>query len=207
LVQQKKDNQETMKKKLVEAAKRGGMSNKTRVTGLADGAKNCWNVIKSLTIHCMVLLCILDWFHIAKRFKNIENQLPKRERRILKIAKKAVWNGHIESCLTWLQIIKNRVCNKKHLDKLQSLIDYLSKNKEYIVDYNSRRLNGHPYTSSIAESTVEHYANARLKKSQKMQWGRDGAHKVLQVRGAIVSNVWDDICGELLGIGRRKKCA
>lgn len=202
-----KDEQKTMKEKMVTAAKCAGMTNKTRVVGLADGAKNCWNVIKSLSPYCIALLCILDWFHIGKRFKNVENQLPKSESRLLKIAKISLWHGHVEASLDWLQMIKSRLSNKKHLEKLQWLVTYLEKNKEYIVNYNYRHSNGLPYTSSIAESTVEHYANARLKKSQKMQWKRDGAHKILQIRGAIISNVWDRFCRNTLADFPHKKAA
>jgi len=45
----------------------------TVVTALADGACNCWSVILSLTPHCQQLLCILDWFHIAKKFQNVRS--------------------------------------------------------------------------------------------------------------------------------------
>ena len=33
--------------------------------------------------------------------------------------------------------------------------------------------------------------NARLKKKHKAQWNRDSAHKVLQLRTALLSNQWD----------------
>ena len=41
----KHDNQATMKKNIASAAKKEGIDKtKTRVTALADGAKNCWNI-------------------------------------------------------------------------------------------------------------------------------------------------------------------
>ena len=58
----KDDEQKTMKKLVQEAAKKQGMTKETAVTVLADGAKNCWNVAKSLMPLCASLLFILDWF-------------------------------------------------------------------------------------------------------------------------------------------------
>ena len=56
----KYDKQCTMKKYVKVAAEYQGLSKDTEVTGLADGAKNCWGIIKSLEKHCKSLTCILD---------------------------------------------------------------------------------------------------------------------------------------------------
>ena len=53
-----------------------------------------------------------------------------------------------------------------------------------------RKTLGLPYTSNIAEANVESQINARFKRKQKMQWNRENAHNVLQVRSAIYSNEW-----------------
>jgi UDP-N-acetylmuramate-alanine ligase len=55
-----------------------------------------------------------------------------------------------------------------------------------------------PYTSQVAESTVEHLINDRHKKNQKMQWTREGAHNILQIRAAMASNEWDYIWQETI---------
>jgi len=75
----KKDKQAMMKKKVLAAAKLEGLNQEIKVIGLADGAKNCWNIIKSLSNHCLILLCILDWFHIGKKFENVDDQLSKKD--------------------------------------------------------------------------------------------------------------------------------
>ena len=48
-----------------------------------------------------------------------------------------------------------------------------------------------PYTSSIAETTVESQINTRFKRKQKMQWTRENAHNVLQIKTTMHSNEWD----------------
>ena len=46
------------------------------------------------------------------------------------------------------------------------------------------------YTSQLAESTVNTIINDRQKGKQKMQWTREGAHNVLQIRAAHHSDTW-----------------
>ncbi len=41
-----------------------------------------------------------------------------------------------------------------------------------------------------AESTLNTLINQRQKGKQKMQWTRDGAHNILQIRASIHSNSW-----------------
>ena len=56
------DELDTIKTYLFNAAYRQGMTQQTKVTGLADGAKNCWSVLLSLNTHCQSIEAILDWF-------------------------------------------------------------------------------------------------------------------------------------------------
>ena len=68
---------------------------------------------------------------------------------------------------------------------------YIANNKDYLVHYELRRSKGEVYTSSVIESGIESVINARFKKKHKAQWNRDSAHKVLQLRTALLSNQWD----------------
>ena len=47
------------------------------------------------------------------------------------------------------------------------------------------------YTSSIAETIVESQINTRFKRKQKMQWTRENAHNVLQIKATMHSNEWN----------------
>jgi len=67
---------------------------------------------------------------------------------------------------------------------------YIENNREHIIDYHSRRLSGHCYTSNLAESSVNSQINSRQKQNQKMQWTRDGAHNILQIRTSLYSKKW-----------------
>lgn len=39
---------------------------------------------------------------------------------------------------------------------------------------------------------VQTLINERQKGKQKMLWGREGAHNILQIRAAVRSNSWED---------------
>ena len=49
-----------------------------------------------------------------------------------------------------------------------------------------------PFTSQVAESHIDTLINARHKRKQKMQWTREGAHNVLQIRALMASNEWEE---------------
>lgn len=184
------DNLATMKTYLLHAALKQGMDKNTVVTALADGALNCWSVISSLVPHCRQLICILDWFHIAKKFQNVRGTVEEAFQDTLERVKWTLWHGKPEEALSKLKILITNVTDSSKRKKLADLYDYLSRNQAYLVNYQEREQQNQTYTSQVAESHIESIINARHKKSGKMQWTREGAHKVLQIRGLIASNEW-----------------
>jgi hypothetical protein len=197
-----KDEQKIMKGKVLEAAKLEGLDKNTKVVGLADGARNCWNVIESIAPHCAFLLCILDWFHIAKYFTSIKKQLPHDAKGFLDSAHGALWYGETEMALICLRNLLSRLTEKSYIEKVEKLITYIDNNKDYIVSYEDRSIQGLPFSSQMAESTVEHFVAERFKKKQKMAWIRQSSHNVLQVRGSIISNTYDNYWHEVHGVAQ-----
>jgi hypothetical protein len=187
------DDQEYIKKAALVAAKKQGLSSNTDVIVLCDGADNCWNIADSLRNHCSSFLGILDWFHIAMKFKNIA--LPKTQKIILEKAKWCLWHGKVDTAVDKLETLIAKIKDPTRITKLSKLKNYLINNKKYIVDYGSRKNNNLPFTSHMAESTVESLINQRCKGHQHMRWTRDGVHKLLQTRAYITSNDW---CNEWL---------
>ena len=197
----KKDHQTTMKERTLEACKLEGLNAKTVILALSDGAKNCWNIINSLTSSCAKIIGILDWFHITKYITTVKNLLPSTHVAIIGVIKDKLWHGLHEEAQQLLLSLKKELTDEKHIKKIENFSTYISDNIDYIVDYNDRHQTGLLYTSSVAESTVEHYASARFKKSQKMQWNRINAHGVLQIRASVISGdwevLWDDSGGDI----------
>lgn len=184
------DQMDTIKRFVLHAAHKQGMTERTRVTGLADGAKNCWSVLRSLESYCQDLKCILDWFHIGKKFENVKNALGEAFGESLDNVKWTVWQGKAEEALTKLRLIRDNIRDDAQRSKLQGLHDYLKNNLVYLINYDERESSGKVYSSQVAESHIDSLINARHKRQRKMQWTREGAHNVLQIRAKIVSQEW-----------------
>jgi hypothetical protein len=63
------------------------MTKESIVYALSDGAKNCWLVLKSLLKYCKEMITILDWEHIGRKFKNVEQSLTTNYHERLESAK------------------------------------------------------------------------------------------------------------------------
>ncbi len=63
---------------------------------------------------------------------------------------------------------------------------YIGNNEGALIDYGQRYRAGKPISTSRAEGTVNHLVNARMNKRRQMRWSPRGAHRVLQVRAAVL---------------------
>ena len=185
------DNQESIKSQTLRAAKLQGLTKKTKVTALCDGASNCWSVVDSLESESSSINRILDWFHIAMKFKNTglgNDALNKR----LESAKWHLWHGDADKCLGKLsslsEELKEDIKKKNKIDKLKTYID---NNKSFTVHYSKRKNSNLIFTSHLAEATVESLINQRCKNKQHMRWSREGLHSILVIRSAITSDQWE----------------
>lgn len=184
----KSDQQETIKKLFKMACLSQGMTMETHLVCLADGAENCWSIAQSVRKSCKEYIFILDWFHIAMKFKNIS--IPEEYEKVYEKAKWNLWHGRQERSIECLTEIKEKIEDTSVATKLKKLIVYIDNNKENIVNYGDRKKKGLVFTSNQAEGTVNTLINTRQKGKQKMLWSRDGAHNVLQIRSSILSESW-----------------
>ena len=158
---------------------------------MADGAKNCWSVLSVLKPDCQTLECILDWFHIAKKFQYVNQALGIAWSESLESAKWELWHGQAEKCLSELSLLRKNISDKEKQSKIKGLYDYLKQNQHYLVNYHQRERNNQTYTSQVAESQIDALINARHKRTGKIQWTRSGAHNVLQIRATMACNHWE----------------
>ncbi len=63
---------------------------------------------------------------------------------------------------------------------------YIETNEGALIDYGQRCRAGKPISTSWAEGTVNQLVSARMNKRRPMRWSRRGAHRVLQVRAAVL---------------------
>ena len=72
------------------------------------------------------------------------------------------------------------------VDLCTELRGYIGNNRASLIDYGRRHRAGEPISSSRAESTVNQLVNARMNKRRQMRWSPIGAHRLLQVRAAVL---------------------
>ncbi len=188
----KDDSQETMKQLFIAACTKQGMSIKSMVTCLADGAENCSDIANCIKPYCKEVIYILDWFHIAMKFKNIA--IPTQYREQYKKIKLNLWHGNFDKAIQRFNEFLNIyeiASDDKLVKKISNLFRYIVNNKDGITDYAARKNAGLPFTSNLAESTVNTLINERQKGQQKMLWSREGAHSILQIRASIFSKTWE----------------
>jgi len=190
VISAKEDKLQTMKTYVINAALKQGISRDTHLTALADGANNCWSVLSALQPYCGSWEYILDWFHIGKKFQNVQQALGETFEESLKSAKWKLWHGLPSEALEKLALLLDNISDEKKKTKLMGLYNYIESNQAYIVNYEARAQANKTYTSQVAESHIESLINARQKRLKKMQWTREGAHQVLQIRAKMESQEW-----------------
>jgi len=179
------DNQEQIISSTIIAGLKQGLSNKTHVTALCDGAANCWSVAESLRPLCKDMTCILDWFHLSMKIQNIA--LPEKLKTKLIRIKWHLWRGNTKNALSRLNELLETIKDDKNNKKIFKLINYIRNNQNKIINYRERKKSGLVFTSQLAESTVESLINRRCKGQQHMRWSREGLNPILQLRAAISS--------------------
>jgi len=66
------------------------------------------------------------------------------------------------------------------------LRSYIENNKGALIDNGKRYRAGKPISTARAEGTVNQLVNARMNKRRQMRWSPRGAHRVPQVRAAVL---------------------
>jgi hypothetical protein len=155
---------------------------------------------------------ILDWFHISMRVRHVEQALvgllnsdlqhkgPLRyaEDDVVRL-RHLIWNGYHKEAnralrsivymagnASWLNGQSERVRIERFAQLARELETYLTLNAAALVDYGRRYRAGLRIATSGAESIVNSLVNARMNKRRQMRWSPMGAHRVLQVRAAII---------------------
>lgn len=185
------DKQKTIKQLTLNACRREGLNARvTQLTCLTDGANNCWSITNSLKRYCKELISVLDWFHITKRFTVINNRIDLDFKERLEKVKWFLWHGETKEALQRVSQLQDDTEDEKLSLDLHDLYKYIAHNKKYITNYQERQSNNLAFTSTLAESSVNTLINARQKNNKKMQWSREGAHSVLQIRASLFSKTW-----------------
>jgi hypothetical protein len=172
-----------------------GVGQNDRVTIFTDGAGEFAKAVQGAS---RPTCRILDWFHIAMKFRAIDltagshrGLLAPNGRDLceeIKSCKWLVWHGKSTKAVARLKHICNAfemVAGEPFFTlwlNLGRLIGYLESNDRYLVNYSRRHFKGLPISSSIAESAVNEVVSWRMAKKRQMRWSDEGAHLLAQVR-------------------------
>lgn len=123
---------------------------------------------------------------------HVKNALGETFRDTLERVKWKLWQGKADEAATKLELLMTKLEDLEKCSKLKGLYDYLQRNRKYLVNYDQRDKANQTYTTQVAESHIESVINARHRKNGKMQWTREGAHNVLQIRAMMISKEWEN---------------
>src|SRR3954447_25633064 len=180
------------------------------VTAISDGDPALPALVRSATGGPVEH--ILDWFHLSRRVRHVElallglYALKPTHRGPLEHAqgdgarlRHLLWNGYHEEACEALGRIASGAEDAARLNgaaveakagrlvaRCTELRAYIENNDGALIDYGQLYRAGKPISTSRAEGTVNHLVNARMNKRRQMRWSPRGAHRVLQVRAAVL---------------------
>jgi len=179
------------------------------VTAISDGDPALPALVRSATGGPVEP--ILDWFHLSTRVQHVEQVMgglcavepplaPLDHPQIdVERLRSLLWNGHHEKACealgritSWAKdaIVLNEPAKearaKRLLARCTELRSYIETNEGALIDYGQRSRAGKPISTSRAEGTVNQLVSARMNKRRQMRWSPRGAHRVLQVRAAVL---------------------
>jgi len=180
------------------------------VTAISDGDPALPALVRSATGGPVEY--ILDWFHLSMRVHHVEQVMgglcalelpplvPLDQAQIdVDRLRHLLWNGdHERACealgriVSWAKdaIVLNNLAVEAKARRLVArcteLRAYIENNEGALIDDGQRYRAGKPISTSRAEGTVNQLVSARMNKRRQMRWSPRGAHRVLQVRAAVL---------------------
>src|ERR1019366_4615489 len=148
---------------------------------------------------------ILDWFHLAMCFQVVlQTATPLKRWRYsarftiveeIERIKWKFWHGQskggcerLRLLATWIGLHASTKTKDKLVHRLFDLFHYAEDNADHLVHYSRRHRDGLPISSAMAESVVNQVISHRFVKKQQMRWSPESAHRLLQVRTAVLND-------------------
>ncbi len=180
------------------------------VTAISDGDPALPALVRSATGGPVEH--ILDWFHLSMRVQHVEQVMrglcalePSPLARLdpaqidVERLRHLLWSGHHDKACEALGRITGWAKDAAMLNdpaveagmrrlaaRCAERRSYIETNEGALIDYGERYRAGKPISTSRAEGTVNQLVSARMNKRRQMRWSPRGAHRVLQVRAAVL---------------------
>ncbi len=191
------------KRRLYELLKSQGIKESDGVCFMSDGGESLKNLQTHINPNAKH---ILEWFHITMKITVLKQYLKGMVHinaeqgavacELLDSIKWKLWHGKPLDALT--KILKLSDLVAQHAQKYNKYVglikhvseffNYISNNANIIVNYGERWREGKMISTSFVESLVNYFVSKRFCKKQQMQWSRQGAHLLIQVRAYVINN-------------------
>lgn len=140
-----------------------------------DGYKTLYTAIQSAFGWFPPVQIILDWYHLEKRCKEqLSMALKGRVIRnaLLEQLLPCLWHGCVDRAIAVLQAVEPTQI--KNQAELETLIDYLQRNRPYLPCYSVRKQLGLRNSSNLGEKANDLIVSDR-QKHNGMSWSKSGS--------------------------------
>src|SRR5215813_83733 len=185
------------KRRLYEVLQSQGLQMNQEITFLSDGD----DTLRKLQLELSPKAThILDWFHLTmkltvlgqygKGLAQCEAVLGEAIRDKIERLKWSLWHGQVDKALGKIDNLESAIAPFSEtyarflplVKALSELRTYIGNNRHVIPNYGERYHNGEAIATGFVESTVNEVISKRFCKKQQMQWSKEGAHLLLQLR-------------------------
>lgn len=158
---------------------------------LSDGAKEIKEYIQKFFSWRPYIL-ILDWFHLAKRIKELISMCLKlhkdKKGPIIKKILNYLWVGDTDGAIAYIKDFKSSIIKNENVR--EEMIAYLLRKKENICCHALRRLFNLRLSSNAAEKSND-IVVADRQKHNGMSWSFDGSGSLAVLNAAYKNNTLD----------------
>ena len=163
-----------------------GRSEPLPVVAITDGARTIRRQLAELFDQPVPV--ILDWYHLDKKVGELMGMAARtKQEKADHVAHllNHLWHGRPDAALTYLR----RDVQAKNPEPLATLMTYLEKHREEIIDYGRRQRAGKPIGSGRMEKGVDQVIGAR-QKHKGMSWSPTGSKALGILKVVELNQQW-----------------
>lgn len=160
------------------------------VTLLADGARWIREFVHDHLSALPRLEFILDWFHLAKRCRELTSMIGKdraSRRAMYQEVRKRLWKGAVAEAVQYLEAYRPQAQNEGRLEELKA---YLESREESVVNYRERRRQREYIGSGGVEKANDEIVARRMKR-KGMHWSGETADRLAALKTLYLNHGWD----------------
>jgi hypothetical protein len=161
------------------------------VVAITDGARSIRSLLEGLFGPSVTV--ILDWYHLAKKVYELLSMVAhgsSEREQLQEQVLASLWHGRVSEALRTLSSVEAR-----KPEALESLVTYLEKHAQEIIDYQRRTKAGKTVGSGRMEKAVDQAVGMRQKK-KGMSWSKTGSRSLATLKVAELNGQWDELWAE-----------